>query len=75
MAFTVFPYIIIYADVVINLCDEIFLHYMPKFLQDHIASVKRSASSLHALPNQDDFALGEGVDFTIDADRLVKIDI
>ena len=40
MAFTVFPYIIIYADVVINLCDEIFLHYMPKFLQDHIASVK-----------------------------------
>ena len=59
----------------LSICVMNFLHYTPKFLQDHIVSVKGFASSLHAHPNQDDLALGEGVDFTNDTDRPVKINI
>ena len=71
MAFTVFPYIIIYSN---DCYLSVMLHYTPKFLQVRIASVKGSASSLHALPNQDDFALGEEVDFKC-AERPVEINI
>ena len=66
------PYIVLYVDAVINLCDK-FSTLHSYILQDHIASVKGSASSLHAPHNPDDFAWGEGVDFTSDADRPVKI--
>ena len=52
-----------------------FLHYTPKFLQDQVVSIRESATSLHAHPDQDDFARGEGVDFTNDTDRPVKINI
>ena len=59
----------------LSICVMNFLHYTPKFLQDHIMSIRGSASSLHAHPNQDNIALGEEVDFTNDTDRPVKINI
>ena len=59
----------------LSICVMNFLHYTPKFLQDRIASVKGSSSSLHAPQSQQDFAWGEEVDFTDGGERPVKINI
>ena len=67
--------ILSFMIMLLSICVMNFLHYTPKFLQDHTASVKGSASSLHAPQNQPEFAWGEEVDFTDEAERPVKINV
>ena len=67
--------ILLFMFMLLSICVMNFLHYTPKFLQDHATSVKGSALSLHAPQNQDDPACGGQEDFTDEAERPVKINV
>jgi hypothetical protein len=54
------------------ICMMNFLHYTPKFLQDHILSFAESLDSFNEQKDEHDMALNEGQDFTNNRDSLVE---
>ena len=56
------------------ICVMNFLHYTPKFLQEHLLSFKWSTVSFNDHPENQDTTLNEEGDFTNNRNSLVKYD-